>query len=182
MNAASRFGIGVAAGCLAAAIVLAMAVPRNRAEDLATAPESAAEPVPTDADLDALAARVAEAEAHAAESAAPTAPLAPLAGAAAAFVAALRSPGSADRSAAALAHLLRRAWFEQQLSDEETLIHPLRDRVIPDVLAAWELPLAGDQVPALESLLAWEEEAWAERVRLRPRETPVERAAAESLP
>ncbi len=178
MNGAARFGLGVAAGCLVTAVAVALAGPRGRGADAARAPESAGEAVPTDAELGELAARVAEAETRAAESAAPAVSRTPLTGAAAAFVAALRAPGAADRSAAALAHLLRRAWFELQLSDEETLIHPLRDRVIPDVLAAWDLPLAEGQRPGFEALLAWEEEAWEERARLRPRETPVERAAA----
>lgn len=88
--------------------------------------------------------------------------------------------GAADAGKAAklVAHLLSRLRYEYQLADEELLIAPLRDRMVPDFLAAMGFALSEAQQKKFEDLSAFEDQAWKDRLAARGRETPLQRVAA----
>ncbi|MCC6741070.1 MAG: hypothetical protein IT452_18665 [Planctomycetia bacterium] len=99
----------------------------------------------------------------------------------AALAAALKGGASAEdagKAAKLVAHLLNRLRYEHQLADEEVLIAPLRDRLVPEFLAAMGFPLSEEQRKLFDDLIAFEEQSWKERLEVRRSETPLQRIAA----
>ncbi|KAF0240856.1 MAG: hypothetical protein FD180_4734, partial [Planctomycetota bacterium] len=87
-------------------------------------------------------------------------------------------PEAAGKAAKLVAHLLNRLRFEHQLADEELLIAPLRDRMLPDFLAAMGFPMSDEARQRFDELMAFEEQAWKDRLEARGAETPLQRIAA----
>ncbi len=99
----------------------------------------------------------------------------------AALAAALKGGASAEeagKAAKLVAHLLNRLRYENQLADEEVLIVPLRDRMVPEFLAAMGFAMSDAQRKAFDELMQFEEQAWKERLEARKSETPLQRIAA----
>jgi hypothetical protein len=185
MSAASRGMAGFLAGAALAAAAVGVAA-KTRAP--AEAPVAPVEPAPKPEDpkvLEGLRARIKEAEDRLAVEVAIAAranvPGGRAGAAAAALAEALKGKGgpeAAGKAAKLVAHLLNRLRFEHQLSDEELLIAPLRDRMVPDLLAAMGYPMSDEQRKQFDALLAFEEQAWKDRLEARGSETPLQRVAA----
>ena len=185
MSAAARGMAGFLAGAALAAGAVGVA-----AKARAPVPESAApvEPAPKPDDpkvLEGLRARIKEAEDRLAVEDAIAARASVPGGRAGAAAAALAEamkgkggPEAAGKAAKLVAHLLNRLRFEHQLADEELLIAPLRDRMLPDFLAAMGFAMSDEQRNQFDALLAFEEQAWKERLEARKSETPLQRIAA----
>lgn len=177
------------AGFLAGAVLAAGAV-GVAAKARAPAPESAAPvetaPKPEDPKvMEGLRARIKEAEGRLAVEDAIAARASVPGGRAGAAAAALAEamkgkggPEAAGKAAKLVAHLLNRLRLEHQLTDEELLIAPLRDRMVPDFLAAMGFPMSDEQRQQFEALMALEEQAWKDRLEARHAETPLQRVAA----
>jgi hypothetical protein len=171
------------AGCLlgagAAAATLASVGRSREAAREARAPE-AAEPL---ASLDDLRAAVEDAEARAEalpENGLPPAALDRPTAAARAYGAALREgvdSSAATRAVVDVERTLDRHRFEHLLSEDEMLIVPARDAMVPALLDALGLPLTPDQAARWASMMLEEDAAWAARVEARGRETLLARDA-----
>ena len=184
MSGASRAMAGFLAGAALAAAAVGVAA-KTRAPVVQAAP---VEPAPKPEDpklLEGLRAQIHEAEGRLAIEDAiaegASVPGGRAAAAAAALAEALKGKGgpeAAGKAAKLVAHLLNRLRFEHQLADEELLIAPLRDRMLPDLLAAMGFAMSDDQRKQFDALLAFEEQAWKDRLEARGAETPLQRIAA----
>jgi hypothetical protein len=95
------------------------------------------------------------------------------------YAAAAKAGMSGDRASSRdLRHVLDREVIEHLLSDEEAICLPGRDRMVPEFLDAWGLPLDAEQEAKWEELLAFEEGAWAARLAARDKERWFDRTMA----
>ncbi len=187
MSAAIRAIAGFVAGAALAAAAVAVAAKRP-APPPADAPPAEAAPVVKPDDpvvMEGLRAQIKLAEERLAVEDAIAARATTSGGRAGAAVAALAaalkggaSAEDAGKAAKLVAHLLNRLRFEYQLADEELLAMPLRDRMVPEFLAAMGFAMTDGQRKAFDDLMTYEEQAWKERLEARKAETPLQRIAA----
>lgn len=187
MSAAARGIAGFVAGAALAAAAVAVAAKRRTPVVLEGAPaESAPAAKPEDpVVLEGLRAQIKLAEERLAVedaiAARASVPGGRSGAAVAALAAALKGGASAEeagKAAKLVAHLLNRLRFEHQLADEEVLIVPLRDRMVPEFLAAMGFAMTEAQRKTFDDLMAFEEQAWKDRLEARRSETPLQRIAA----
>lgn len=185
MSAAARGMAGFVAGAALAAVAVGVAAKSRAPVAEAAAPVEAAPKPEYPQVLEGLRARIKEAEGRLAVEDAIAARASVPGGRAGAAAAALAEamkgkggPEAAGKAAKLVAHLLNRLRFEHQLADEELLIAPLRDRMLPDFLAAMGFAMSDEQRKFFDALLASEEQTWKERLEARKSETPLQRIAA----